>query len=176
MKFYELIESNSWLSIEIILLKLYPDEKKNISEYEDVFHKLNLMSPINEDKSIIISNEKDDFDDEEYVDVSGKYNNPQNEQEDFSQALEYSPWNEWLGMDIEKQSLLNFSELEIIAHCLYEMTFISFEEGEIEQEMSNMNKEVEQIKNMTKEERKNNLISLEDLFKDLDDEENMKTK
>ena len=76
MKFKDLIKSNSWLSIEIVLLKLYPDEKKSISGYEEVFNGLKFMNPEIQDISIIVSNEKDTFDDEEYVNVSGKYNNP----------------------------------------------------------------------------------------------------
>jgi len=30
MKFGDIIKSNNWLSVEMVLLKLYPDEKKNI--------------------------------------------------------------------------------------------------------------------------------------------------
>ncbi len=47
MKLGEIIKNNNWLSVEMVLLKLYPDEKKNISGYEEVFNKQTLMnSPI----------------------------------------------------------------------------------------------------------------------------------
>ena len=42
MKFADIIKSNSWLSIEIIFLQLYPDEKNNILEYEKVYNDLML--------------------------------------------------------------------------------------------------------------------------------------
>ena len=40
MKFGEIIKSNTWLSVEMVMLKLYPDEKMNISGYEEVYGKL----------------------------------------------------------------------------------------------------------------------------------------
>jgi len=35
-------------------------------------------------------------------------------------------------MDISEESLADFSEKEIIVHCLYEMTFVGFSEEEIQ--------------------------------------------
>lgn len=168
--FIELIKSNAWLSIEITLLELYPDEKENIAEYQEMFNKLQLLSPTPTDIVIVVKWETDDFDNTKYVDVSGKCNNPKSEEEEFSQALEFTPWNQWLAMEIASESLLNFNDLEIIAHCLYEMTFVGFEEDEIQEKIQNIEAEAEKYKNMTEEERKENTTSLDDLLKDLDDE------
>lgn len=165
-----LIKNNAWLSIELALLDLYPDEKEKIVGYQKMFNKLQLISPIPTDISIVVKGETDDFDNTKYVDVSGKYKNPKTEEEQFSQALEFTPWSEWLAMEIAAESLQNFNELEIIAHCLYEMTFIGFEEEEIQEKIQNIEAEAEKYKNMTEEERKENTISLDELFKDLDDE------
>lgn len=60
-------------------------------------------------------------------------------------------------MDIDPNTLKTFSKLEIISHCLYEMTFIGFEEEEIQAEMDRINDTVEEIKNMTDEEKKEKL-------------------
>lgn len=171
MKFKKLIQSNSWLSIASILLQLYPDEEKNISGYKKVFEELLFMHPADSEILIVVAHQKDDFDGEEYVDVSGKYVNPQNEEEEFSQAIEFAPWNQWLGMEISPESLLDFSELEIISHCLYEMTFVGFEEEEIQEELNIMEKSIEDYKNMTDEEKKANTTSLEELMKDLETDE-----
>lgn len=40
---------------------------------------------------------KDEYDCEEYVDISGKYNHPKNEEQVFSQAIEITSWKKWLG-------------------------------------------------------------------------------
>lgn len=173
MKFKDILKNTTWLRIENKLLELYPDEKNNISGYEKVYNDLLLMKPKSQNISIVLSLHTDEFDNTEYVDVSGKNNFPEedNNEHTFSLALEFAAWREWLGMDIEEDTLQNFSKLEIIAHCLYEMTFVSFEEDEIQDKLKNLEKEVEDIKNMTEEEKKENLTSLDDFLKDLDDEE-----
>jgi len=168
MKYNTLIKTNSWLSVEVILLNLYPDEEKNISGYEDVYNKLLLMSAEDIDMSIVVTNQKDDFDDEKYVDVSGRCNNPKSKEDEFSQVIEFTAWSKWLGMDICEESLRRFSELELIAHCLFEMTFAGFEEDEIQLQMTELEKQIEEYKNMTPEERKTNTSTLEELMKDLD--------
>ena len=167
MTLKDLIQSNSWLSIETILLQLYPGEEINRFGYLDVFDELLYMNPEDSDIEIVVEQQIDDFDGEEYVDVSGSYKNPK--EEEFSQALEFTPWNEWLGIDISQESLDDFTELEIIAHCLFEMTFVGFEEEVIQEEMESMENSIEEFKNMSDEEREENTISLEDLLKDLDD-------
>jgi len=167
--FAALIQNNAWLSIELALLELYPDEKENMAGYQKVFNQLQLLSPTPTEINIVVKWETDDFDDTKYVDVSGKYNNPKTEEEEFSQALEFTPWSEWLAMGIASESLQNFNALEIIAHCIYEMTFVGFEEEEIQEKIQNIEAETEKYKNMTEEERKENTTSLDDLFKDLDD-------
>lgn len=167
--FIELIKNNAWLSIELTLLELYPNEKENIAGYQKMFNKLQLLNPTLTDIAIVVKWETDDFDNTKYVDVSGKYNKPKSEEEKFSQALEFTPWSEWLAMEIATESLQNFNELEIIAHCLYEMTFVGFEEEEIQEKIQNIEAEAEKYKNMTEEERKENTTSLDELLKDLDD-------
>ncbi len=166
MKFTDLIKTNSWLSIKMVLIQLYPGEKKSVSAYEQVFNDLKLMEPVAGDVSIVLSNENDDFDNSSYVDVSGRENNPKENPNELtdSLAIEFTPWNEWLGMDIEKNILQDFTELEIIVHCLYEMTFMGFDEEEIQAEMDKLNSISDEYKNMSDEEKKENTISLDDLF------------
>ncbi|NCU34954.1 hypothetical protein EOM75_02920 [Candidatus Falkowbacteria bacterium] len=171
MKLKKFIQSNAWLSVEEILLQLYPDEEKNISGYKKVFEELLFMHPEDSEISIVVAHQKDDYDGEEYVNVSGKYANPKSEEEEFSQAIEFTSWNKWLGMEISQESLQHFSELEIISHCLYEMTFVGFEEEEIQKELNSLEKSIEEYKNMTDEEKKANTISLEELLKDLENDE-----
>lgn len=173
MKFKELIDSHEWPSVEITLLKLYPDQEKNLDGYRDVFSRLRVMSPEQSNVFLVVSNEVDDFDQTEYVHVSGVYIDPTKSPDGYtgSLAIEFTAWNEWLGMVISGESLAEFSELEIIAHSLFEMTFVGFEEESIQAEMDEINASAEEIKNMTEEERKENLTSLEDFLKSLEDED-----
>ncbi len=86
-----------------------------------------------------------------------------------SYAIEFVPWKEWLGMTINKDTLVEFNELEIISHCLYEMTFVGYNEEEIQEQFSAINDSMEEYKNMTDEEKKMNTKSLDDLLKEGDE-------
>jgi len=167
MKFSDLIKSNSWLSVEIVFLQSFPDEKKNVLGYEKVFNELRHLNPIDTDITILVNYLKDDFDNEEYVDVSGYYNDPSKSIDDFtnSLALELTPWEEWLGMDIDKQSLIDFTELELICHCLYEMTFFGFDQKEIQEEHNWTTHMVDEVKNLSDVEKEEKLISFDELIK-----------
>ena len=154
------------MSIEDVFLQCYPDEVRNLSGYENVFNELRLLHPVDTDISISVRHVKDDFDNSTYVDVSGYYNDQKKAANDLtdSLALEFTPWEEWLGMDIEKQALLEFTGLEIICHCLFEMTFMGYDQKEIQEELNRINDVAEEIKSMTEDEKKQNLLSLDDLI------------
>lgn len=171
MTLKKLIQTNSWLSVAAILQELYPEETKNLSGYNEVFEKLLLVDVQDSDITIEVVQQKDDFDGEEYLDVSGTYKYPKNEEEKFSQALEFTPWNQWLGMDISPKSYIHFSELEIISHCLYEMTFMGFEEDEIQDELNSIERTIEDYKNMTDEDKGANTTTLDELLNDLENED-----
>jgi hypothetical protein len=45
-----------------------------------------------------------------------------------------------VGIETQPKTLSDFNELEIIAHCLYEMTFGGYEEKEIQAELDRINR------------------------------------
>ncbi|MBN1118610.1 MAG: hypothetical protein JXA77_15470 [Bacteroidales bacterium] len=170
MKLKEVIEETEWHDVEPALLRLYPEQKKNISGFEQVFNKLKQM-PANESSiTIKVMNVLDDFDCIEYADVSGYYsksiNNP--EKQTQSLAIDFTPWNEWLGMEIDQISLEEFDKFELIAHCLYEMTFYGFNEDDIQAELVQIQKSVEELENMTEEEKQTQLKTWDELKRELD--------
>ncbi len=169
MKFNSLIKTTNWLSVEATLLALYPEQENNISEYKEVFEKLKLMEPVEVAINIIINQH---YDDETFepsiVDVAGINLKPDKDDFNDGLAIEYTPWNQWLGMGIDKLTLKEFTELEIIAHCLNEMTYAGFEEEEIQNDFDRIKNVVDEYKNMSDEEKKKNTISLDELKKKLD--------
>lgn len=169
MTFKELIESNTWPTISSLFLESYPQAEKNMEGYKTVFEKLTVMDSEKSDMSIIISKEKDG--NEEYIDVSGLYNKPKNEEEHYSQGIEFTPWGKWLGMDISKESLAAFSEPEIIVHCLYEMTFVGFSEEDIQKRISRIEKSRKERESMTEEERDAITASVEELLSEWRDKD-----
>ena len=170
MTFNELINRHHWLSIETELIRLYPDEENQIDAYRDVYYKLKLLTPDPSDITIRLKEITDQ--DEKYVHVDGFYTDGR--VYEFSGndalALDFTPWEQWLGMPVNVQALEEFTELEVIAHCLFEMTFISFDQEDIQEQMDNLKNTIDEYENMTPEEREKNTTSLEDFLKELDNE------
>lgn len=171
MKLKELINSNHWLSVELILLKIYPDQKSMIDEYKSVFEKLQKSEAEEYDMTIVLTEIDTDTDDENeestYVDVSGRKSVEDESSITESYALEFTAWKKWLGMDLAPETIKNFTELEIIAHCLFEMTFVGYDEEKIMDQFDEINKSIEKYKRLTEEQKKEQTISLEELKKEL---------
>lgn len=170
MTFQQLIKANHWLSVKEVFLSIYTSQHKNIGGYEDVFHQLQMIQPAESNIEIVLTQHIDEgFDEGPYTFVSGKEVHNNTGMEPESLAIEFVKWNEWLGMTIENNTLKDYTQLEIISHCLYEITFVGFEEEKIQQELKNIEADVEELKNMTDDERKKNTYSLEELLKKLDE-------
>lgn len=174
MKLYDLIKSNHWLSVELTLLKLYPDQDRMLDEYRNVYEKLKVTEPADYDELEIILKEYDcdpnfESDKETYVDVSGQKKIPALNDITNGYAIEFLEWDKWLGMDIATETTKNYSDLEIIVHCLYEMTFIDYDEDGIQGQLKTLNDRIEDYKKLTDEEKKQQTISLDELKKRLDE-------
>ncbi len=170
MTFRQLLKANTWPTISSLFIETYPDADKDMAGYKTVFEKLLIMDAVETNMSIVITKERNDND--EYVEVSGLHNYPKNKEETYSQGIEFTPWREWLGMDISKESLTSFSELEIIIHCLYEMTFVGFTEEVIQEKIRSIEKSRKESKSMTKAERDGTTISAEEFFKEWREKDN----
>jgi len=140
------------------------------------------------------------FVDEPYIDVHAKNGTLQKEAEDYkywkdnpntteefanseiSYAIEFTPWDEWLGMDISEETLEQFPYEEIIAHCFWEMTFVDWSPDEIKKKSDELEAQVKEIEEVGIDELKkqgkivemdsdwiNNIK--EKLKKEIDDEE-----
>jgi hypothetical protein len=167
MKLKDLIKLYNWLSVELTLLKLYPDQVTMVDDYRKVFERLTFLESENYNMSIVLAEYNCDLDDESeistYVDVSGrKIENDPNTLTD-SYAIEFLDWKKWLGMDLAPETIQNFSELEIIVHCLYEMTFMGYNEEEIKEQFYQINNRVEEYNNFTEEEKKDMTVSLDEI-------------
>lgn len=172
MKFNTLIKTTNWLSVKTTLLDLYPEQISSIDAYQQVFEKLNLMQPVEVAIEIVIHQY---YDDETFlpscVSVGGINLKPNKDDINNGLAIEYTPWNKWLGMGINKLTQKEFTELEIIAHCLYEMTYAGYDEKEIQADLEKIKKIAEEYENMSPEEKIRNTTNLQDFMKMLDNDE-----
>ncbi len=165
MILHDLIQTNEWLSIELTMQSLYPDYQGDMESYRKVFEMLRERTPAKSDIEITLTQCYDDeTGDESHVDVSGRDPNAAKDELTEWLAIEFTPWNEWLGMTISKETLADFNELEIICHCLFEMTFVSFDEQEILDYLESIKKTAEEYKSLSPEEKKARTRSLDDLM------------
>jgi len=174
MKLHDLIKSNNWLSIEMTLLKLYPDQKEITDKYRTVFENLQLAEPVKYEMLIVLTEYESGTDGTNeststYIDVAGRKLKQDPNSFSNSYAIEFVKWENWLGMEIAPETLENFNELEIISHCLYEMTFCGYGQDEIQAQFNSINKTINEYKNLTDEEKKEQTISLDNFKKKLEE-------
>ena len=165
MTLAELIKSHAWLSVKSTLLNMFPDQDDLWDDYEKVFYDLQTIWVNESNVTIDIHWDHDDYDNTDYVDVSGYYTNPadRNDQYTNSLAIEFIQWQEWLGMPIDSESVEMFSGLEIIAYCLNEMTYAGFEQEDIQSEMDRIKKIADDYDKITPEEKKKDTYSWDEV-------------
>ncbi len=56
--------------------------------------------------------------------------------QEVSYGIEFTDWEEWLGMDIDPESTSNYHETDIIAHCPWEMSFYGYTQKAIKKAIS----------------------------------------
>ena len=100
------------------IIELYPNQKNSKKGYKKVLEELRNKPTIQTNLSIVLTKVKDE--DGNYVHVYGLDNNKK------EWAIEYTAWGEWINMEIEIKSYKKYKKLEIIAHCLWEMTWSGF--------------------------------------------------
>jgi len=192
MKFHEILEDLKWEDVKEALLKNYEVSDINMCGYEKVFFKIKGMEPSKSDMRICLRyiNEKDsdsnddDLMNEQYYDIHGKNGTLNKNTEDAEMftnageewlnaettyALEFNSWNEWLAMEIDEETANNIelTIADIASHCLWEMTFIDYDEEGIQERANELKEMVDNIKNMSPEELKKNTVSWDEIKEDI---------
>ncbi|MBE0637021.1 MAG: hypothetical protein IH598_00700 [Bacteroidales bacterium] len=136
MTLKQLICSNQWDEVKDQLLKYYPDVIDAIQTYEELFYQLHFWKEYESDWKIFFEKrEKNDF-----VDVKGKVEviSEDGTPETRYTIMEFTRWAVWLGCEIDPDTLKDYSEPQIIAHCMWEMTFMGWDEEEIGSKMDEL--------------------------------------
>lgn len=141
--FKDIVRSCTFKKVKDALLELYPDQKKLMKGYKYVFQTLKLMRPRYSKEGMVIDIERVGRGKNAYFSVSGVCTQKGTKQ---LYALEYTPWSEWLGCEVDKQVLNKMTKEEITAHCLWEMTFVGFTQDKIRREINMLKKRVKDIK------------------------------
>lgn len=141
--FKDIVRACVFRNVKESLLRLYPDQKKAINGYKHVFQTLRLMRPRYNKEGMVIDIRRAGRGKNAYFSVSGVCAKKGEQQ---SYALEFIPWSEWLGCEVDKNVLKKMPKEEIIAHCLWEMTFIGFTQNKIRRKLNSLKKRAKDVK------------------------------
>jgi len=95
---------------------------------------LRNKNPIKTNLNILLTKVKDGLGN--YVRVNGLDSKKE------TWAIEYIVWGEWVNMEIEVKSYKRYKKLEIIAHCLWEMTWAGFSDKRVQTSIQKLRKKI----------------------------------
>lgn len=117
MKFFDLIHKHTWESIQVTFFEIYPKQERNRRGYSLAYDELSV-TPAMVESPMRIGILHIDSVDGGYESVYGLL-----PEDSDRYALDFIAWEEILQMEIQAETLQQYSEPEIIAHILYDITF-----------------------------------------------------
>ena len=140
MTLKEIINKTDFMELWKYLISMYSDQDsdEHMSTYHAMFEKLKAMEPVcsKSNMKIYLQSFREDDDTDWAVDGI---------KEGVVYAIDGTPWNEWLGMEIEIDSSNSLQPYEIVAHCLWEMSFYSFDEEKTKAIFDDLEKIVDEL-------------------------------
>lgn len=141
------------VSFDAVFYKLchwFNDQEGSRNGYESVFNKLILMSPKKHklddlfiEVRIVKETDGNDWLNVSGVNVLGKST--------AKYGIEFNPWRDWVSSFITQKTLDTLDKEDIVAACLYEMTFFGFEEQRVQDEKNKIFNSIEECKKAVKD-------------------------
>ncbi len=140
MKLIELI--NTIPEADILAECARLDEKNGETPYRYALKVLHRTPPMPADFAVLLEpfRDLDPEDDGLILNVSGV-----KEGDPVLYALEFTEWSVWLDAEVRVKDI-DATPVQMVAQCLYEMTFISFDPEVIEEKFEEIEGQVEEIK------------------------------
>ena len=171
MRLKELLLSTDWGEVKQSLLRSYPDSARIIDKLQRVFETLLSLDCRGTTMRLCLAEVRpEDIDEEPYIDVFGKDGTLNRDLPDFryfsgtagrdfanletSFALELVPWEEWPGMELDPSTSQEYSVADLIAHCLWEMTFYGLDQGTIEKQRQEIDRRVKEPEGIAEGDKK----------------------
>lgn len=147
---------------------IYPEDKGHKESYEKVYQDILNITPVESEYRISIEfvNEEQSLGGNEYWAVSGVNDTcfkdiPESEggvpedheaaNKQVRYAIEFEPRAKWAGMVIDAVTVCEMPTIDIAVHCLWEMTFMGFEEGKVTEQAEIIKKRADDAKDMNSE-------------------------
>ena len=134
MKFKELIENVELKELMEYLFQTNFNSSVDSLGIMKLYENLKQSDPINSDTlKLYVMKCKDVFEEDSYFNVCAF-----DTEDKSSYAIEFTPWGEWLGFDVVQKSLDMYGEACFVCECLKEMSFLSFNEDEIQDQFQKL--------------------------------------
>jgi hypothetical protein len=124
MTLAELISRYTWPAVEPVYLGLYPKEKRRRKSARGAFDYIRSRQAAPCAMRICLEYRVDE--EEGYHDVLGRNGSLREDRQGERFGLFLMDWDEWLGMEIEAKTIEKYSELDILCHCFWEMTWCGY--------------------------------------------------
>jgi hypothetical protein len=126
------------------LFELYPDQKKSLKGYKITLKELRSAKPKKGNMKVTIETVPDDLaekdEPKEFVSVSGYLRGSNTRYGIGLDSLEIL-----LGMEVTKKTFKNFTELDILAYWLWEITFYGYSSKQKEKVLADLKKSVADV-------------------------------
>ena len=131
MKVSDLFQRN--LEDDVILnrfFEIFPTQIKSYEGYQKVLQKLRKIEPSNvpPEFNIEIVKQMEEGCEDDFLISADRIGNNE------SLPLLYTRWKHWMNSIIDEHFIKSHSEVDAICYCLYEMTYIGFDDEDFEKE------------------------------------------
>ena len=173
MKLLNIIQRVNWADVSKVLTEHYSFTDELIEQYEDVFSTVSNLTPVDTKFKLKLTYHTDSYDGLPYLHVNATDGTLNKELDDYSEwkansttefdneevsfSLGFTPWAEWAGIHVDPATVAEFSDAEfsdaeVVAHCLWEMTFYGLTEEDTTKQLDIINSRMADFDAMTDEE------------------------
>lgn len=147
------------------MIQEYPDQdKQSYMEALEELKQTELIEPEDGLRIEILVWEKESDDDVDGWHVHGIDDNQ-------SWGIEFVDWGKWLAMEVVDSTEKNLTNEQMAALCLWEMTFMGFDNDSIQNQMKELEESVAQIEEDIKNGTAKSFKSVDEFFAELEKEE-----
>ena len=139
---YDLIRMVRFEDVYERLIYYFPSQENSREGYESAFAELLTKKQLKHNlNDLFISVEIDNEDGHDYLYIHGI-----NKKTNITYGIEFCPWSEWVTLFIDQNTIDSLSKEDIVAGCLYEMTFFGFSEKKVIETRDEMYKGIDEAK------------------------------
>jgi hypothetical protein len=166
----DLAKKASRARVREIAFKHYQENHQGYNKVQDI---LANIEPVETEYTIHVDYVEEEFgrpleDYEKYHHVFAKKEG----EPDMTYSLGFSPWAEWAGCTIAKETLKKYKKADIVTHCIYDMTFYGWTEEETQKQAKELQERIDDMERWREEGTlDDHCVTFEELKKELFDEE-----